>query len=129
MTKFYFTTPLYYPNARLHAGHAYTTLVCDAFARYKRLCGYDVAFLTGTDEHGEKLERAANEAGVNPAAFVAEKRAEIQKLWKLLDISYTHFIYTDRPDHTVSVRRMLLAAQRNEPGVIYNAQSDGRYGV
>ena len=129
MGKFYFTTPLYYPNARLHAGHAYTTLVCDAFARYKRLCGYDVAFLTGTDEHGEKLERAANEAGVSPQAFVAAKRAEIQKLWKLLDISYTHFIYTDRPDHTVSVQRMLRLAQKNEPGVIYKAQYEGRYCV
>src|SRR5207302_1733095 len=70
MNKFYFTTPLYYPNARLHAGHAYTTLVCDAFARYKRLCGYDVAFLTGTDEHGEKLERAAEAAGMSPQAFL-----------------------------------------------------------
>src|SRR5438552_2081415 len=127
MTKFYFTTPLYYPNARLHAGHAYTTLVCDAFARYKRLCGYDVAFLTGTDEHGEKLERAANEAGLSPQAFVAAKRAEIQKLWKLLDISYTHFIYTDRPDHTVSVQRMLLAAQ--QAGYIYKGQYEGRYCV
>jgi methionyl-tRNA synthetase len=129
MTKFYFTTPLYYPNARLHAGHAYTTLLCDAFARYKRLCGYDVAFLTGTDEHGEKLERAAIAAGMTPQAFVAEKRAEIQKLWKLLDISYTHFVYTDRPDHTVSVQRMLKLAQRNEPGVIYKAQYEGRYCV
>ena len=129
MNKFYFTTPLYYPNARLHAGHAYTTLVCDAFARYKRLCGYDVAFLTGTDEHGEKLERAANAAGLSPQAFVAEKRTEIQKLWKLLDISYTHFVYTDRPDHTVSVQRMLRLAQKNEPGVIYKAQYEGRYCV
>src|SRR2546428_6792848 len=129
MSEFYFTTPLYYPNARLHAGHAYTTLVCDAFARYKRLCGSDVAFLTGTDEHGEKLERAANEAGVGPQAFVAAKRAEIQKLWKLLDISYTHFIYTDRPDHTISVQRMLRLAQKNEPGVIYKAQYEGRYCV
>src|SRR5437773_389728 len=129
MTKFYLTTPLYYPNARLHAGHAYTTLVSDAFARYKRLCGYDVAFLTGTDEHGEKLERAANAAGTSPQAFVAEKRAEIQKLWKLLDISYTHFIYTDRPDHTVSVQRMLRLAEKNEPGVIYKAQYEGRYCV
>src|ERR1051325_400017 len=112
MTKFYFTTPLYYPNARLHAGHAYTTLVCDAFARYKRLCGYDVAFLTGTDEHGEKLERAAVKAGMTAQAFVAEKREQILNLWKLLGISYTHFIYTDRPDHTISVQRMLVGAQR-----------------
>jgi methionyl-tRNA synthetase len=127
MTKFYFTTPLYYPNARLHAGHAYTTLVCDAFARYKRLCGYDVAFLTGTDEHGEKLERAALKAGRSPQAFVAEKREQIQQLWKLLDITYTHFIYTDRPDHTISVQRMLLGAKR--AGYIYKGQYEGRYCV
>ncbi|HEV2495204.1 MAG TPA: methionine--tRNA ligase [Terriglobia bacterium] len=134
MNKFYFTTPLYYPNARLHAGHAYTTLVCDAFARYKRLCGYDVAFLTGTDEHGEKLERAATAAGQTPQAFVAEKRAEIQKLWKLLDISYTHFVYTDRPDHTVSVQRLLRLAQENDldredpdKRTIYKRRYEGRY--
>ena len=65
MSKFYVTTPIYYPNARLHAGHAYTTLACDALARYKRQCGYEVAFLTGTDEHGEKLERAAAAAGIS----------------------------------------------------------------
>src|SRR5947199_5804372 len=126
MTKFYFTTPLYYPNARLHAGHAYTTLVCDAFARYKRLCGYDVAFLTGTDEHGEKLERAANEAGVSPQAFVAAKRAEIQKLWKLLDISYTHFIYTNGPTHTFSSHRIRRLARKNEPAWTYKAQYAAR---
>jgi methionyl-tRNA synthetase len=120
MAKFYFTTPLYYPSARLHAGHAYTTLLCDAFARYKRLRGYEVVFLTGTDEHGEKLERAAAEAGVSPPVFVAEQREQIKKLWKMLDISYTHFIYTDRPDHTVSVQRMLLAARR--AGYVYKGQ-------
>jgi methionyl-tRNA synthetase len=125
MQKFYITTPIYYPNARLHAGHAYTTLVCDALARYKRQCGYDVAFLTGTDEHGEKLERAAAAAGMTPQAFVAEKRKEIQELWKLLEIEYTHFIYTDRPDHTVSVQRMLRRAQA--AGYVYKGHYQGRY--
>lgn len=125
MKKFYLTTPLYYPSARLHAGHAYTTLVCDALARYKRLCGYDVAFLTGTDEHGEKLDRAAKAAGMSPPEFVAAERERIKALWKLLDISYTHFIYTDRPDHTVSVQRLLLAAQK--AGYVYKGHYQGRY--
>jgi methionyl-tRNA synthetase len=127
MKKFYITTPIYYPNARLHAGHAYTTLACDALARYKRQCGYEVAFLTGTDEHGEKLERAAAAAGMTPQAFVAEKRREIQDLWKLLEIENTHFIYTDRPDHTVSVHRLLRLAQERDPNVIYKARYEGRY--
>jgi methionyl-tRNA synthetase len=129
MKKFYLTTPLYYPSARLHAGHAYTTLVCDAVARYKRLCGYDVAFLTGTDEHGEKLERAAKAARKTPPQFVAEERERIQALWKLLDINYTHFIYTDRADHTVSVQRILRRARERNPGVIYKARYEGRYCV
>lgn len=125
MKKFYLTTPIYYPNARLHAGHAYTTLVSDALARYKRQCGYDVAFLTGTDEHGEKLERAAAAAGMTPQAFVAGKRHEIQELWKLLEIEYTHFIYTDRADHTISVQRMLKRAR--EAGYVYKGHYQGRY--
>jgi methionyl-tRNA synthetase len=127
MKKFYVTTPIYYPNARLHAGHAYTTFACDALARYKRQCGYEVAFLTGTDEHGEKLERAAAAAGMTPQAFVAEKRREIQDLWKLLEIENTHFIYTDRPDHTVSVHRLLRLARERDPDVIYKARYEGRY--
>jgi len=127
MQKFFLTTPIYYPNARLHAGHAYTTLICDALARYKRQCGYDVAFLTGTDEHGEKLERAAAAEGKSPQVFVAEKREEIKNLWKLLEIEYTHFIYTDRPDHAVSVQRMLKRAQ--QAGFVYKGHYQGRYCV
>jgi methionyl-tRNA synthetase len=86
MKKFYITTPIYYPNARPHVGSAYTTIVCDAIARYKRMCGYEVAFLTGTDEHGEKLRRAAEEAGKSPAEFVAEKRQLFTNLWRTLGI-------------------------------------------
>jgi methionyl-tRNA synthetase len=86
MKKFYITTPIYYPNARPHVGSAYTTIVCDAIARYKHMCGYDVAFLTGTDEHGEKLQRAADAAGKSPAEFVAEKRKLFTKLWDTLGI-------------------------------------------
>ncbi|HEV2498498.1 MAG TPA: methionine--tRNA ligase subunit beta [Terriglobia bacterium] len=83
---FYLTTPIYYPNARPHVGSAYTTIACDAIARYKRMCGYDVAFLTGTDEHGEKLQRAAEAAGMAPEKFVAEKRKLFKELWKTLGI-------------------------------------------
>jgi methionyl-tRNA synthetase len=126
---FYLTTPLYYPNARPHVGSAYTTIVCDVLARYKRMCGEDVAFFTGTDEHGEKLERAAVAAGVSPREFVAEKRKLFLELWRKLGIDYTHFAYTDQPDHVTSVQRILRRAQANEPGVIYKGQYQGRYCV
>ncbi|HEX5483675.1 MAG TPA: methionine--tRNA ligase [Terriglobia bacterium] len=125
MKKFYLTTPIYYPNARPHVGSAYTTIACDAIARYKRMCGYDVAFLTGTDEHGEKLERAAAAAGMTPPAFVAEKRELFRELWKLLGIDYTHFVYTDQPDHVKSVQRMLVRAR--EAGYIDKRRYEGRY--
>jgi len=127
MRKFYLTTPLYYPNARPHVGNSYTTVVCDAIARYKRLCGYDVAYLTGTDEHGEKLERAAGQAGVAPQAFVASKREVFYELWKALNISYTHFIFTDLPDHVRSVQRMLIRAR--DAGYIEKRRYQGRYCV
>jgi methionyl-tRNA synthetase len=129
MKKFYLTTPLYYPNAPPHVGSAYTTIVCDVLARYKRMCGEDVAFFTGTDEHGEKLERAAVAAGVSPREFVAEKRELFRDLWKKLGIDYTHFAYTDQPDHVTSVQRLLRRAQENEPGVIYKGRYQGRYCV
>ena len=129
MDKFYLTTPLYYPNARLHVGSAYTTIVCDVIARYKRMCGYDVAFLTGNDEHGEKLQRAADAAGVPPSEFVAEKRRQFIEVWKKLGIDYTHFVYTDQPEHVTSVQRLIRLAQKNDPGVIYKETYQGRYCV
>jgi len=129
MSKFYLTTPLYYPNARLHVGSAYTTIVCDVVARYKRMCGYDVAYLTGNDEHGEKLQRAAEAAGVEPAEFVAEKRRQFIEVWKKLGIDYTHFVYTDQPEHVTSVQRLIRLAQKNDPGVIYKGTYQGRYCV
>ncbi|MBZ5562616.1 MAG: methionine--tRNA ligase [Acidobacteriia bacterium] len=129
MKKFFLTTPLYYPNARPHVGSAYTTIVCDVIARYRRMCGDDVAFLTGTDEHGEKLERAAAAAGMTPQAFVAEKRQLFVDLWKKLGIEYSHFVYTDQPDHVTSVQRILRLAQKHEPSVIYKGQYQGRYCV
>ena len=137
MRTFYLTTPIYYPNARPHVGSAYTTIVCDVLARYKRMCGYDVAFLTGTDEHGEKLERAAAAAGQTPSQFVAEKRKLFIQLWEKLGIPVSvypegkpdslRFIYTTHPDHEKSVRRMLLRAKEN--GYITKRQYEGRYCV
>ena len=127
MSKFYLTTPLYYPNARPHVGSAYTTIVCDVIARYKRMCGDDVAYLTGTDEHGEKLQRAAEAAGVEPAAFVAEKRKLFTDLWKKLGIDYSHFVYTDQPGHATSVQRLIRLAQKNQ--YIYKEHYQGRYCV
>jgi methionyl-tRNA synthetase len=127
MKTFYLTTPLYYPNARPHVGSAYTTIVCDVIARYKRMCGYDVAYLTGTDEHGEKLERAARAEDMSPSAFVAAKRQLFVDLWKKLGIEYSHFVYTDQPDHVTSVQRMLLRARAN--GYIDKRRYEGRYCV
>ena len=129
MSTFYLTTPIYYPNARPHVGSAYTTIVCDVLARYKRMCGYDVAFLTGTDEHGEKLERAAAAAGQSPSEFVAEKRKLFVELWEKLGIPVKvypesdrdslRFIYTTHPDHA-QVRAAHVAAG-NGKGAHYQA--------
>ena len=137
---FFLTTPIYYPNARPHVGSAYTTIVCDVLARYKRMCGYDVAFLTGTDEHGEKLERAAAAAGQSPHDFVAEKRELFVDLWKKLGMEVVkypqspqpdrlslRFIYTDHPDHVTSVQRLLIRAKEN--GYIFKHRYEGRYCV
>ena len=91
---FYITTPIYYPSGQWHLGHCYTTVCCDAIARYKRMSGYDVFYLTGTDEHGQKIEKKAAEQGVSPKAFVDERVAVIKNLWRTLDISYDKFIRT-----------------------------------
>ncbi len=113
MSKFYLTTPIYYPNARPHVGSAYTTIVCDVIARYKRMCGYDVAFLTGTDEHGEKLQRAAEAAGKSPGEFVAEKRELFRTLWRKLGISEYKFVHTSQnPAHVEAVHWMIRQARK-----------------
>jgi methionyl-tRNA synthetase len=134
MSKFYLTTPIYYPNARPHVGSAYTTIVCDVIARYKRMCGDDVAFLTGTDEHGEKLRRAAEEAGKSPAEFVAEKRKLFTSLWRTLGIPQFstenpagyRFVHTSQnPDHVESVHWMIRRAQK--AGFIDKRKYEGRY--
>jgi methionyl-tRNA synthetase len=124
---FYLTTPIYYANARPHVGSAYTTLVADAIARFKRMSGYDVAFLTGTDEHGENIARAAAKLGVTPRELVDRNSAVFRALWNELGISYTHFVRTTSPDHLRAVRRLLLRAR--DAGYIYKSFYQGRYCV
>jgi methionyl-tRNA synthetase len=125
--KFYLTTPIYYANARPHVGSAYTTLVADTVARFKRMQGYDVAFLTGTDEHGENIARAAAKAGITPRELVDRNSAVFRALWDELGISYTHFVRTTSADHLRAVRRLLLRAR--DAGYIYQGFYQGRYCV
>src|SRR5579871_5333166 len=94
---FYITTPIYYVNARPHLGHAYSTIVCDAIARRKRSQGYDTWFLTGTDEHGQKIERSAARAGKSPEQFATEVSAEFRALWDKLGLTYDDYIRTTEP--------------------------------
>ena len=96
---YYITTPIDYPSSNLHIGHTYCTVMADAMARFKRLCGYDVRFLTGTDEHGQKIQTIAEEKGVSPQAYVDEVVAGIKKLWETMEISYDDFIRTTEPRH------------------------------
>ena len=125
--KFYLTTPIYYANSRPHVGSAYTTIVCDVIARYKRMCGYDVAYLTGTDEHGVNIERAAEKAGVKPAELVERNQKIFLELWKLLGITYTHFIRTTSMQHARAVQNLVRRTLRRSPEAIYKAKYEGRY--
>lgn len=104
---FYLTTPIYYPSGNLHIGHAYTTVAGDAMARYKRLRGFDVMYLTGTDEHGQKIQRKAEETGVTPQQYVDNIVSGIQELWDKLDISYDDFIRTTQTRHKDIVEKSL----------------------
>ena len=97
--KFYITTPKYYTSDKLHKGHTYCTVATDAMARYKRLQGYNVKFLTGTDEHGQKIQDKAADAGVTPKEYVDRIVATVKDLWKLLDVSYDRFIRTTDDYH------------------------------
>ena len=103
---FYITTPIYYPSDKLHIGHTYCTVATDAMARYKRLTGHDVLFLTGTDEHGQKIELKAAEAGVTPKQFVDKIIAETKELWKLMNIEYDDFIRTTDERHERVVQKI-----------------------
>lgn len=124
---YYVTTPIYYPSGKLHIGHAYTTVAADTLARYKRLQGYDVMFLTGTDEHGQKIERKAKEEGVTPIDFVDEIVAGIRQLWDNLDISYDDFIRTTENRHKHSVQQVV--EQLKDQGDIYLSEYEGWYSV
>jgi len=125
--EFYLTTPIYYANSRPHVGSAYTTIVCDVIARYKRMCGYDVAYLTGTDEHGVNIERAAEKLGIKPAELVDRNQKIFLALWKLLDIRYTHFIRTTSTEHALAVQKLVRRTIRNSPDSIYKKKYEGRY--
>jgi len=127
MTKktFYITTPIYYPSANLHIGNTYTTVAADAIARFKRLTGYDVMFLTGSDEHGQKIQRIAQEKGVTPKEYVDEIVAGIQELWKIMNISYDKFIRTTDEYHKKSVQK--LFKQLYDQGDIYKSAYEGWY--
>ncbi|MBU3145919.1 methionine--tRNA ligase [Clostridium sp. CF012] len=127
MTKktYYITTPIYYPSANLHIGNTYTTVSADAIARFKRLTGYDVMFLAGTDEHGQKIQRIAEEKGVTPKAYVDEIVAGIQELWKMMDISYDKFIRTTDDYHKKAVQK--LFKQLYDQGDIYKSAYEGWY--
>ena len=125
LKTFYITTPIYYPSGNLHIGHAYTTVAGDAMARYKRMRGFDVMYLTGTDEHGQKIQRKAEEKGVTPQQYVDEIVGGIQKLWKKLDISYDDFIRTTDERHKQVVEKIF--ARLLEQGDIYLDQYEGWY--
>ena len=125
---FYITTPIYYPSDKLHIGHSYCTVATDAIARYKRLQGYDVMFLTGTDEHGQKIETKAKEAGMTPQAFVdhiVEGEKGILDLWKLMNISNDRFIRTTDDYHCAAVQKIFKTMY--EKGDIYKGTYKGKY--
>lgn len=122
---YYITTPIYYPSNKLHIGHSYTTVAADAMARYKRLRGYDVMFLTGTDEHGQKIERRAAEDGVTPKQFVDNIVDWIKDLWKTMDISYDKFIRTTDKEHEETVQQIFKKLY--EKGDIYKSEYEGLY--
>src|SRR5579859_5773479 len=125
--KFYITTPIYYVNARPHLGHTYTTVVADTIARYKRMRGYDVVLLTGTDEHGQKVERAAKAAGVSPQEFADRISAEYRALWKELDLPVDRFVRTTEPRHERAVQMLFRKAQ--DHGHVYKGGYEGQYCV
>jgi methionyl-tRNA synthetase len=125
--KFYITTPIYYVNARPHIGHTYTTVVCDAIARRQRMMGADTWFLTGTDEHGQKIERSAAAANCSPKEFVARISGEFRTLWDRMKISYDDFIRTTEPRHVRGVQALFTRLQ--ERGYIYKGSYSGQYCV
>ncbi len=128
MTKtFYITTPIYYPSGKLHIGSAYTTIACDVLARYKRMMNYDVFYLTGLDEHGQKIQQKAEEAGITPQEYVDSMAVGVKDLWQLLDISYDKFIRTTDDYHEKVVAQVF--ERLLEKGDIYLGEYSGWYSV
>ena len=123
--KFYITTPIYYPSDRLHIGHSYTTVAADALARYKRLKGYDVMFLTGTDEHGQKIQLKAEEKGVTPKQYVDEIVSGIKELWNTMNITHDKFIRTTDDYHVKAVQKIFKKLY--DQGDIYKSEYEGWY--
>jgi methionyl-tRNA synthetase len=126
---FYITTPIYYPNDVPHIGHGYTTVAADFLARYHRLRGDDVMFLTGTDEHGQNIQRVAVEAGKDPQSFVDEMEPRWREVWERLDISYDDYIRTTEDRHTAAVTKLLTAVYENGRDDIYLGIYEGLYCV
>ena len=123
--KFYITTPIYYPSGNMTIGHTYTTVAADSMTRFKKMTGYDTYFLTGTDEHGQKIERKAEEAGVTPKQFVDKIVAETKDLWKLMNIQYDDFIRTTDERHQKVVQKIFKKFY--EQGDIYKGAYEGYY--
>lgn len=123
--KFYITTPIYYPSGNMHIGHTYTTVAADTMTRFKKMLGYDTFFLTGTDEHGQKIERKAEAAGVTPQQFVDKIVAETKDLWKLMNIEYDDFIRTTDERHVKIVQKIFR--QFYDQGDIYKSEYEGQY--
>ena len=123
----YITTPIYYPNAKAHIGTAYTTILCDALARYERLFGEEVKFLTGLDEHGQKIQESAEKNGVSPQEWVDRMTVDFKKLWKDLKISNDDFIRTTEQRHIDTVQKILQKVYDN--GDIYLGEYKGKYCV
>lgn len=124
---FYITTPIYYPSGRLHIGHTYTTVATDAISRYKRFTGYDVRFLTGTDEHGEKIQKKAEQLGMEPKKYLDGMIADIKKLWDTMEISYDDFIRTTEKRHEICVQKIFQKLY--DQGDIYLGEYEGHYCV
>lgn len=123
--KYYITTPIYYPSGNWHIGHCYTTVICDALKRFHQMLGEDVFFLTGTDEHGQKVEKEAAKRGITPLEFIDPLVAQLKDMWKLLDISYDRFIRTTDGDHVKCVQK--IYQRLYDSGDIYKSEYSGYY--
>ncbi|MBQ8170799.1 MAG: methionine--tRNA ligase [Oscillospiraceae bacterium] len=125
--KFYITTPIYYPSGNPHIGHCYTTVACDTIARFKRMQGYDVMFLTGTDEHGAKIQQNAEKAGKTPQQYVDEIVENFKRLWSFMGVSYDRYVRTTDPYHIETVQN--IVTKLHDKGLIYKGSYSGKYCV